>query len=134
MFVARKSNHIEADIIRNWSSWNFGEDGFTGTREELNSYLADCSDENPIAISGFEIFPADLKSYEFGELYPNYWVAIDRVNARNGLSCIELQAETLGDAIKEATERTDYFGEGSSFDAKDAKFIQSVNDIHIFEI
>lgn len=134
MFVARKSNHIEADIKRNWSSWNFGEEGFKGTEDELNEYLAKSTDNSPVWISGFDIYPDHIKEFSFGELYENYWVAIDNVNARGGLSCISLDAENIEDAIKEAESRTDYFGEGDCFDATEAKLIYSNNEIHIFEI
>ncbi len=133
-YVARMSDNIQSDIERGWSSWNFGQEGFEGTQEELNELLNTITDENPVLISGFEIWPHDKNSFEFGELYTNYWVAIDRVNARGGLSCIDLEAETLEDAIKEAESRTDYWGEGQSFDANEAKLVYSNNDIHIFEI
>lgn len=134
MFVARKSDHIAEDIKRNWSSWNFGEEGFNGTRNELNDYLDSATDENPVWISGFEIYPDTVKEYQFGELYPGYWVAIDNVNTHNGLSCIELDSETMQDAITEAENRTDYWGDGQSFDASIAKLVYSNNDIHIFEL
>lgn len=134
MYVARKSDNIKSDIERNWSSWNFGQEGFEGTKEELNELLDTITDENPVWISGFEIWPHDKSSYEFGELYQNYWVAIDRINASEGLSCIDLEAETLEDAITEAESRTDYWGDGQSFDANEAKLVYSNNDIHIFEI
>ncbi len=58
----------------------------------------------------------------------------DRINAGNGLSCIYLDAENLEDAIKESESRTDYWGDGQSFDANVAKLIYSNEDIHIFEI
>jgi hypothetical protein len=134
MFIARKSNHIEADIKRNWSSWNFGQDGFKGTREELNEYLATCTDSSAVFISGFEIYADAVKGFEFGELYPGYWVAIDRVNAPVGLSAVELDADNLQDAIKEAAERSDYFGQGVCFDARKAKLVHSDDDIHVFEV
>lgn len=134
MFIARKSDHIEADIKRNWSSWNFGQDGFRGTREELDVYLSECTDRSAVFISGFEIYADAVKGFEFGELYPGYWVAIDRTNAAFGISGIELDAESIQDAIKEATERTDYFGQGVCFDARKAKLVHSDDDIHIFEV
>lgn len=134
MFIARKSDHIQEDIKRNWSSWNFGQDGFNGTREELDAYLATVTDSCAAFISGFEIYADAVKGFEFGELYANYWVAIDRVNAPFGISGIELSAETLQEAIIEATERTDYFGEGVCFDARKARLVHSDDDIHIFEV
>ena len=134
MFVARKSEHIQDDIKRNWSSWNFGQEGFEGTREELNKLLETITDEDSVWISGFEIWAHDKDSFDFGELYNNYWVAIDRINANEGLSCIDLEAESLEAAIKEAESRTDYWGEGESFDASGAKLVYSNDEIHVFEI
>lgn len=134
MFIARKSNHIEADMKRNWSSWNFGEDGFKGTKSELNEYLQTATDNSAVFISGFEIYPDFIKDFQFGELYENYWVAIDNVNANGGLSCIFLDAENIEDAIIEAeSENATYWGEGNKFDASDAKLVYSNDDIHIFE-
>jgi hypothetical protein len=134
MFIARKSDHIQEDMKRNWSSWNFGQDGFKGTRAELDEYLATATDRSAVFISGFEIYADFVKQYEFGELYTNYWVAIDRVNAYKGLSGIELKAEALQEAITEATSRDDYWGDGISFDAREAKLVHSDDDIHIFEL
>lgn len=134
MFIARKSNHIQEDIKRNWSSWNFGQDGFKGTREDLDNYLSECTDSSAVFISGFEIYADAVKGFEFGELYSGYWVAIDRVNAPVGLSAIELEADNLQDAIKEATDRNDYFGQGVCFDARKATLVHSDDDIHIFQI
>jgi hypothetical protein len=134
MFIARKSDHIQEDIKRNWSSWNFGQDGFKGTREDLDNYLSECTDNSAVFISGFEIYADAVKGFEFGELYENYWVAIDRVNAPVGLSAVELDADNLQDAIKEATNRTDYFGQGVAFDARKATLVHSDDDIHIFQI
>lgn len=134
MFVARKSNHIQEDIKRNWSSWNFGQEGFSGTEQELNEYLSKSTDESPVWISGFDIYPSQISEFQFSELYPNYWVAVDNVNSKGGLSCISLKADTLEVAILEAEKRTDYFGDGYSFDASEARLVYTNSDIHIFEI
>lgn len=133
MFIARKSNHIQADIARNWSSWNFGEDGVFCTKEELDAAIENIGD-GCLYISGFEIYADQLEDFTFGELYPGYWVAIDNTNAKNGLSAIQLSADTNEEAIIEANTRSDYFGDGISFDASNAKLIYSNKDIHIFEI
>lgn len=134
MYVARTATHIQDDIKRNWSSWNFGQGGFEGTREELDAELEKITDEKPFFISGFEIFTDNLKDCKFGELYENYWVLIDEMNTPSGLSCIELDSENEEDVIKEALSRKDYFGEGDSFDAREATLIHSENDIHVFFI
>lgn len=133
MFVARKSDHIAEDIKRNWSSWNFGQEGFEGTREELDAFLASATDSRPVFVSGFEIYPDDVKSFQFGELHTGYWVAIDNVNAKDGLSCLYLDADTLEEAIAESATKQ-YNGDGQCFDAREAKLVYSNNDIHIFEI
>lgn len=134
MFIARKSNHIQEDIKRNWSSWNFGQEGFVGTYNELQDFLNSATDSKSVWISGFDIYADQVSEFNFGELYPGYWVAIDNVNASEGLSCIDLNSKTLEDAIKEAESRTDYFGDGQSFNANEAKLVYSNNDIHVFEI
>ena len=132
-FVARQSEDIQDDIKRNWSSWNFGLGGFNGTYEELQEYLATITDENCITISHLDIYTHNIKSFEFGELYENYWVVIDRMNARDGLSAISLDSDNLQDAIEEAKTGA-YFGDGIGFDAKDYKLVASIaNNIHIFQ-
>jgi hypothetical protein len=134
MFIARKSDHIQEDIKRNWSSWNFGQDGFKGTRAELDEYLSTVSDSSAVFISGFEIYADAVKGFEFGELYPSYWVAIDRTNAPYGISGAELDADSLQDAILEAANYSLYSGQGVCFDARKATLVHSDDDIHIFEL
>lgn len=133
MFIARKSNHIEADIKRNWSGWNMGQGGFTGTCEELNEYLATAKDGGSVSISYFEIAEHEVKDYQFGELYDNYWVAIDQ-RFINSIAGTELQAGNLTEAIAEALNGADYSGDGIAFDARKATLVHSEDDIHIFEI
>ena len=145
-FIARKSNHIQEDIQRNWSSWNFGQEGFEGDIEELKSLLTSALENEASAwISGFDIWVESVNvdyanktvfanDFEFRELHKNYWVAVDNVNAKDGLSGIYLDSENIENAIKEAEARTDYFGDGDSFDATTANLVFSKEEIHIFEI
>lgn len=133
MFIARKSDHIQEDIKRNWSSWNFGQDGFKGTREDLDEYLATATEEETVCISGFEMTTLDLKRTEFGELSENYWVVIDQ-RFMNSIAGTELKAETIEEAIQEISNWVDYTGDGIAFDARKAKLVYSDDDIHIFEI
>ena len=133
MYIARQSQNIESDIQRNWSSWNFGEDGFEGTFDELQQYLLSSTDDMPAEISMIEIYPRDIKRFQFGELYDNYWVVIDNINASGGLSCINLEACNLEDAIEEAKMAT-YCCDGDCFDASEAILVYSSDDIHIFQI
>jgi len=134
MFVLRQSEYIEEEKKRNWSSFNFGQDGFEGTEEELEEHLewVDSEDNNSTMISCLEIFNSD--ECEFGELYDNYWVVKDGW----GLSAAELEAETLDEAIEyvKREKEADCYGDGVKFDANKAKHVWSNedNDLHIFEI
>lgn len=135
MFIARQSQHIQEDIKRNWSSWNFGQEGLTATEEQIVEWKQQAIDnDQPFCISGFELWGDEIANADIRELYEGYWVLVDNVNASEGLSCIDLDAETLEEAISEAESRTDYWGDGQSFDANKAKLVYSNNDIHIFEI
>lgn len=135
MYVARQSQHIQEDIQRNWSSWNFGKEGLTATETQIEDWKQQAIDnDQPFCISGFELWGDDITNADIRELYDGYWVLVDNVNAANGISGIELDAESIEEAIEEANNRTDYFGEGVCFDAQDAKLVYSNDDIHIFEI
>mgnify|MGYP007040063912 FL=1 len=146
MFVARQSNHIQEDIARNWSSWNFGQEGFSGSMDELIIGLKKAKDiESSFWISGFDIWVESVdinynkrvvyvNDHVIRELYSDYWVSVDDVNARNGLSAISLNATSLNDAIDEANNRKDYWGDGISFDASESVLVYSNDDIHIFQI
>jgi hypothetical protein len=133
-FIARQSKHIQSDIQRNWSSWNFGQDGFIGTREELDEFLELATDDLPVCVSMFEIYKCDIKKYKFGELYENYWVVIDNENASEGLSGILLNALDLDSAIIEANRRLDYFGEGIGFCATTAELVYTNGEINVFKL
>lgn len=135
MFIARQSNHIQEDIKRNWSSWNFGQDGFEGTYDELKAAIQEARDNDScFCISGFELWGSDIKNADIRELYSNYWVLVDNVNGHGaGIFGTELKAETLEEAITESASAF-YFGEGVRFDAREAKLVYSNDEIHIFEI
>jgi hypothetical protein len=136
-FIARKSSHIQEDIKRNWSSWNFGEGGFEGTYSELQNKIKEALEsESSLFISGFELWDNDIKKADIRELYTNYWVLVDNTNGYgNGIFGTELKAESLEDAIQES-KSAHYWGEGAflRFDASSAKLVYSNDDIHIFEI
>lgn len=135
MFVARKSNHIQEDIKRNWSSWNFGEEGLLATEDQIEEWKENAIDnEKPFCISGFELWDNDIKSADIRELYSGYWVLVDNINAKNGLSCRILDSETLEEALVEFKNESIYSGDGDSFDSTEAKLIYSEGEYHIFEI
>jgi|SRR5690606_6568284 len=135
MFIARLSNHIQEDIKRNWSSWNFGQCGFHGTYDELQAAMKEAiEDGSSFMISGFELFGDEIKSADIRELYDGYWVLVDNVNGNGpGIFGTELSAETIEEAIQESAD-AHYWGEGVCFDAREAKLVYSSDDIHIFEI
>jgi len=132
--VARYSEHIKEDLTRNWSSWNFGQEGLNCTKEELQNAINDClENESPLYISGMELWNNELRNADIRELYPNYWVLVDNFNTADGLSCLELESDNLQDAIIES-ENLHYSGDGQSFNAKNATLLYSNDNIHILEI
>lgn len=155
MYVARKASHIQEDLARNWSSWSFGGDGVKAeTAAEVAEMIENCRNGS-FFISGFEIWIDEEETridYDFDEvrfndrsikytlrqLYPSYWVVVDDVNAKDGLSCVFLEAETLGEAVEEA-KKAFFDGDGDCFDAKYAKLVATLPDetdgipIHILE-
>lgn len=133
-YLARYSKHINDDLTRGWSSWNFGQDGLSCTREELD--YAICQVMNGelecIYCSGFDLYAEDLKTTEFGELYENYWVVKDK-NFTGSLAGIVLQSTDLKSAIIEA-ENAIYSSDGVSI-TEEYKLVYSINnEIHIFEL
>ncbi len=139
-YYVRWSEHIEDDLKRGWSSWNFGEEGFEGTREDLDKYLEEITDDKPFFISGFEVWPHNVDEFEFGELYPGYWVAIDNENAPGGLSAHYLPSDLkdLKGALKEIETHKGHYdgtGDGEYFYASDASVIYSdENGMNILEV
>lgn len=135
-YIARQSDYIHEDIKRNWSSWNFGNDGIHCTKQQLEEYKKEAIDtDSEFYISGFQFYGKNqINNLDIRELYKNYWVLVDTENAGGGLSCIELESENLEDAIEES-KKGQYWGEGSCFDATNAKLVYSCpnNEIHIFE-
>lgn len=133
MLVARKSSHIQEDIKRNFSSWNFGEEGLNCSEEQLELWKEQAINENsPFFISGFEFWGNEIANLDIRELYPNYWVLVDNENARGGISGIKLNSNTLENAIIEANDSV-FCGDGICFDASTAVLLYSNNEIHIFE-
>ena len=132
MLVVRQSDHIQEDIKRNWSSWNFGQDGFKGTYEELEFYLSTCDEDSPVCISMFELYPDELERTKFDELYQNYWVVVDD---RGGLSVNILEQDNLDNAIA-FVQNNRWFcgGDGNFVDASDAVVVWSDGNTHILEI
>lgn len=138
-YYVRFSDHINEDLKRGWSSWNFGEEGFEGTEEELQEALSNITDNSPFWISGFDIYPDAIDEYEIKELYPNYWVVVDNINAQGGISGHELPEglETIEDALAEIQSKRGMYdgtGEGDTIYVEDAKVIYSQDDMHIIEV
>ena len=135
-YIARYSDHIQDDINRKWSSWNFGQQGFEGTEDQLESDKKHALDtDSPFYISGFDLWGKDIKNADIRELYPNYWVLVDNVNGHGeGIFGRPLESDNLKDAIKEAKD-ADYSGEGYKFNPENWKLVKSINNsIHIFQM
>jgi len=135
-FIARYSNHIQDDIKRGWSSWNFGQDGLEASEEQIEAWKQEAIDNNePFYISGFELWGDDIENADIRELYPGYWVLVDNENGiGEGIFGAPLSAETIENAIEEA-KKADYSGEGVKFNPSDYELVYSINDeIHIFKL
>ncbi|MBX3044851.1 MAG: hypothetical protein KIT33_15675 [Candidatus Kapabacteria bacterium] len=130
--LARKSGHIQNDLARNWSSWNFGQEGLFCTADELEAGIQNCLENDmPLYISGMELWGDELRSADIRELYEGYYVLVDNVNAGHGLSFVELSSDNLDDARVEI-ESAYFAGDGVCFSADEVELIESVDDIHIF--
>lgn len=143
MKYIRVSEHIEEDMERGWSSWNFGLEGFSGSKDDLLIEIQSIAEHGgEFWLSGFNIWIDEstkmddsfgvvfVDDYEIRELYENYWVAVDRVNAVYGLSAHELpeSLETIEDIISEIKDnpaKYDGTGDGESFSVEDAKVLRS---------
>ncbi len=134
MFVARKSNHIQQDIARNWSSWNFGQEGVkANVIEEIEQFKKECKEADmPFSISGFELWGDEMDNADIRQLYPGYWVLVDE-RFDGQIAGIALKSASIEEAIKEANGGC-FFGDGIAFDAQSAKLVHSNGDIHIFEL
>jgi len=150
MLIVRFSAHIEDDIKRNWSSWNFGQFGFEGSEEELQDAIdAAIAEGESFEISGFEFWPDnnlrgdEIKRGIFRELYSGYWVVADLTHYDGiGLSCHILESGTLENALEEISEnpaKYDGTGEGDFIDCRSAKVLYSQKSngeygFHVLEV
>jgi carboxypeptidase C (cathepsin A) len=131
-FVVRYSEHINEDLARNWSSFNFGEEGLNCTAEELQSEINSClNEERPLYISGMELWGDELRSATIKELYSNYWVLVDM--RQRGLSCNLLNADTVEEAIEIVNdpEFAIDFGSELMVNCSAAKIVFSKNNVHV---
>jgi hypothetical protein len=129
-YYIRYSSHIQDDLNRGWSSWNFGEDGFNGSYEELEeSKDKSLNNNKPFYISGFELWDDDIKKADIRELYKDYWCLVDNTKTK-GLAGHYIQEKftTLSnmlDFIKNKNHSYDGSGDGNFFDTEYAKIIYS---------
>lgn len=121
MLVARFSDNIEADIIRNWSTWMT-----PGLGGDYNDCMKDIED-------GF----ADGEIREFPEFPGCYGIV-----HHEGLSCYALEAETIEDAIEEVKDRCHFgcgYGERTIGKVKLLHTVSHIEmeterDLHILEV
>ncbi len=135
-YLVRQSNHIKSDLERNWSSWNYGQEGLEISLDELNTHIENMSDEDTFFISGFELTKEEAERSEFGELYNNYVVLIDKETT--GLCINYLKSTSLVEAIKEVRNKS-FEMNLSTHDSEDCSGANLVwscpdNEIHIIEI
>ena len=125
---------------RGWSSWNFGSGGFEGTKEDLEKAKKEAiENEDSFTISEYELWGDEIKKADIRELYPNYWVLVDNVNASGGLSAHELpnNLETLEDALSLVDKNQSIYdgtGDGQKFAASEGNVIYSKGNMHIIEV
>ncbi|MDD5353371.1 MAG: hypothetical protein PHS93_09445, partial [Candidatus Omnitrophica bacterium] len=131
-YFIRKSEYIEDDLRRGWSSWNYGQEGFKGTKEELDKAINNITDKNPLWISGFDLYPKDIKDADIRELYPDYWVLVDKTKGE-GIFVNSLEATNKIDAIDEGGRHKINLGEGEVINTDNLRIVSSIGDIHILE-
>lgn len=136
----RFTDHINEDLKRGWSSWNFGQDGFRGSAQDLAEVIEKAIKEDSyFAISGFDIYPEDIKTTAFGELMPGYWVVIDTLNSgTEALSCHSIDAGSVEDVLSAMADPASPYsgtGDGNTVDAARAEIVyEGVSDKRQFVI
>jgi len=136
MFIVRQSSHINQDIQRNWSSWNFGQEGIFATADQIEAWKEEAIEtDQALCISGFELWGNEIKESVIRQLYPGYWVLVDTFHGA-GLACNILSAQTIQQAIAQisAPGFSIEMGEGQTVDCSSARVVYSLNDIHILEV
>ncbi len=132
-FICRVSSHIQDDLGRSWSSWNYGQDGIFATEDQIESWKNEAiANDDTFGISGFELYGKDILNADIRELYAGYWVLVDD-NFSGCLAATPLQATTLKGAITEGEERR-FSDDGFGFSPEDYKLVASIDDMHIFEL
>lgn len=149
-YIVRFSAHIQEDINRNWSSWNFGKEGVNANRESLLNLVNDAiENQDCFYASGFEVWPTSViekddeivvkqgsQKFILRELYNDYWVVVDD---RGGICFLEEEFQSLEEAIAYAEGGRHDFSEGVFYDADEVSLIASQKPEgeygwHIFEI
>lgn len=130
-YAIRKSAHIQQDIQRNWSSWNFGQEGIEATEEQIETWKQEAIENgNPFCISGFELYGDEIANSRIEELYTGYWVLVDTRNI--GISCniIDVDFVTAKNDIENIC-----FGSEQMIDCSEWNLIWSseCGEYHIFE-
>lgn len=134
MFIARKSSHIQEDLQRGWSSWNFGQDGLFASAEQIEIWKNECIESGmPFSISGFDFYEeSEIRNADIRELYSGYWVLVDD-RFSGSIAGTLLNASTIEEA-KAEIKTACYFGDGVSINVEEAVLVYSEGDVHIFEI
>jgi len=150
-YYLRFSEHIQEDLKRGWSSWNYGADGVWMTEEELEalyeSSLKICESEGSemeeiaLYISEFELTHEKFVNlYKRDLIRPLYWqgergyfVVVDE-NYANSLAAVELEVASLEEAIETVEKEGNclLFTCSETRLPTDAKLVWSKEGCHIF--
>lgn len=132
-YFVRQSNHINDDLKRGWSSWNYGKLGIHATADEIKQMKRDAIENgDSFDISGFELWGDEIKNADMRELYANYWVLVDRSHG-SGIAVNSLKAKNLKDAIAELETHEMDLGDGEWIDADELDVVYSDGNLHILE-
>jgi hypothetical protein len=134
MYVARKSENIQADLKRGFSSWNFGQEGLHACAEQIEIWKSECIESGmPFSISGFDFYDeSEIRNADIRELYAGYWVLVDD-RFDGSIAGTALKASNLEEA-KMQIQTACYFGDGISINIKESTLVYSEGDLHIFAI
>lgn len=104
-YIARVTAHINEDLARNWSAWNFGEGGIKATADKMESMVeAALESDDVLEISYMPLMGSGLRrawqNGEIRELYSGYWVLEDTENGWcGGIACNILPVSSEAEAI-----------------------------------
>lgn len=160
-YLVRTSEYIKEDLERGWSSYNFGEDGITGSLDTVDEVIQKTLDaDGVLMISETEIYFVDYevkafkqrqdgkwehefalkndvgKEYRVRELYKDYWVYVDP-EFEGSIAADRLPCDSLEEAIAivEGEDRYTYNDMAEGEWLGDAELVYTSKDgvCHVFK-